>query len=115
MLYPIFYDYIRNSDLSQYKDKNSSETEYNPSNTGYTTLSDFIGNVLIPSKLSYYTFLAIDFTDLPIMEWGFSVEYTNCRGGIYVKAYKHLSNGEIFIRGMGMTGWAGEWKKINLI
>lgn len=65
------------------------------------------------ANVPFSLFLAEDFTDLPILNWAFLIEVTAI-GGIWVKAYKILSEDQYYMRSISYEGnWIGGWKKFS--
>lgn len=87
--------------------------QYNPTNTGYNTLLEFINGFLVPNNHFHATFHVSSFTDLPKMDWGFTVEYIQA-GTRYCKLFRHLSGTEYYIREIGANGaWLTDWTLIR--
>lgn len=104
-----------NSDIQDSSSRNNKNIRYNPSNTGYTSLREFIINeIFIKSDVSYCVFNATEFDDLPLKNWDFYIEYHCNSGSIYVTAYRFLSNNDIFVRGLDYgLNWIDDWNQIS--
>ena len=95
---------------------NNRHMEYTPSNTGYTSLRDLIFNNISHLDISFFTFGATGFDDLPRNDWMFSIEYHANAGGTYVIAYRILSNNDIFVRGLNFQmDWLDDWTQISFL
>ena len=99
--------------------RNSKNNLYNPTNTGYTSLRDFLWNEIFDkSDSSFCIFAASNFSDLPdaLAGWGFTIIAYITRGSVHVYAYKFLSNNDIYVRGMNENAnWIDDWKQISFI
>ena len=88
-------------------------TAVTPSSSGKSTLLAYIADVIVPKAVSVYSFHASGFSDLPSSDWGFDVTVYNS-GGLYVTAFRQLSNEKLYIRCVNYDDtWAGSWKLLN--
>ena len=106
-----------NSELLNMNHLNGKQILYTPSNTGCTSLLDFVLNYIFNnSDISYCTFGASGFDDLPRNDWGFSIEFHSNTGGIYAIAYRIISNNDIYVRGISYdSNWLDDWKQISFL
>ena len=98
--------------------RNSKNNLYTPTNTGYSTLRDFLCNEIFgKSDTSFCIFATGSFSDLPITSgWNFTIIAYNTMGAVHVYAYKFLSNNEIYVRGMNAdANWKDDWKQISFV
>lgn len=81
-----------------------------PESSGKDTLLEYI------SSINSFTsnFYAGGFDDLPTSNWGYNVTVYKAGGAVYVIAYKALSNHEIYVRDLNVSGeWNGNWTRLN--
>lgn len=105
--------FFLNGSLNNIIQENYSEKSMiTPNSVKQTSLLEYINQVLIPKRIAY-TLLQIQcFQDLPTSNWGYTVEVIHC-GAVYVRAYRQLSEGEIYVRGISASGeWIGDWKQL---
>ena len=84
-----------------------------PSNSGKSTLLQYIADVVYPLNVEPYVFSASGFSDLPNSSWGYTIIVFTTSGAITVIAYSHLSNDEYYLRGVNVNSqWVSGWKRI---
>lgn len=83
---------------------------YTPSNTGKSTLREYLISLLSNTSKITGIFTCSAFTDLPRTDWGYTVEFVRS-GTVFVKIYMHLSSAKnYFIREIGSDNqWMGDW------
>lgn len=107
-----------NSNFHNHLNKNSKYNFYNPSNTEYATLKEFLTNEIFgKSDASFCVFAASDFSDLPDNSgWGFTIVAYCTMGATHVYAYRFLSNNTIYVRGLAANGnWVDDWKQLSFV
>lgn len=103
-----------NNNLTLLSNTNKATNTANPVTTGYSTLLEYITKVLVPSNIGYYSFSVSSFSDLPLTDWGFTCEYVNASGAVFVRLYKHLSANEMCVRSLSSDNtWVGNWRYLS--
>ena len=118
VLFFVLFLIILNSNLSNLLTRNNKTNKFTPTNTGYTSLRDFLTNEIFgKSDSSFCIFAAGSFSDLPIISgWDFTIIAYITSGAVHVYAYKFLSNNDIYVRGMDAdSNWVDDWKQISFV
>lgn len=87
---------------------------YNPTNTGKSTLREYLISLLSNTSKITGIFTCSAFTDLPRTDWGYTVEFVRS-GTVFIKLYTALSSGKgYYIREIGSDNqWMGDWLRLD--